>query len=250
VSGGDWGAASPEDIKIVLTSVFEALAGDFPRHAADRIVVERSKSGPSVLAQKSGDGAYRVLLDVNDTRWDQFAYQFSHELCHIFTNFEHREVALAAARDHQWFEEAVCEAMALIGLEKVADRWERMPPYPHWRAYAPVFLEYESRLLAQAHRGLLPGVSLAAWFRANRAELERDPYVRSKNEVMASALIVLLRQAPAEVEALGYLNLATPASASDFSEYLEVWSNSCPPRCRTFVARLRSLIEGAGARGA
>jgi len=233
-----WGSASAADIRTVLESVFSVMVIDFPEHSSDRIVVSRSRSGPSVQAETTADPAYHVQLDVDDTRWDQFAYQFSHELCHIFSNFEHREISPAAPRSHQWFEEAACEAMSLLGLERVAARWESASPHQHWRSYASAFRDYKARLLAQPHRRV---ASLPSWYQANRDELDADPYRRAESDVVATALFTLIREVPADVAALGYLNLA-PAEG-DFRQFLESWRDSAPLRCRTFIAKVISLLE-------
>ena len=70
------------DIDSVLNSVAYILAPHFPRHASARVLVGYSETGPRVLSRKPSDGAHVVLLNVQDRRWDQFAYQFSHELPH------------------------------------------------------------------------------------------------------------------------------------------------------------------------
>ena len=93
VKQGDWGTAQTKDIRTVLAFVADVLLPYFPQHASDKLLVAYSRRGPQVLFEKSADGARLVYLNVQDTRWDQFTYQFSHELCHIFTNYEHREIS-------------------------------------------------------------------------------------------------------------------------------------------------------------
>ena len=120
VEAGTWGNARPGDIEAVLYSVVDALGPSFSRQGT-KISVAYSDDGPRVLLDRSADGSHRVFLKVRDARWDQFTYQFSHELCHIFTNHEHREMAPGViTRDHQWFEETLCEAVSLYTLERMA----------------------------------------------------------------------------------------------------------------------------------
>jgi hypothetical protein len=245
VQPGDWGDARAKDIQTVLQSVAEVFTPYFPQHAADRIAVSRSHSGPQVLAARSKDGAYRMMLDVGDTRWDQFTYQFAHELCHVFTNFEHRDFdAAAAPRDQHWFEEALCESMSLLALERVAVSWEQAPPYPEWRAYAGRFRHYAQRLRNQAHRHLPAQASLADWYDANRDALETNPYLREKNELVAGVLLQLLEQTPGGLEATGYLNLDQAGHSGSFTDYLARWHKCCPPRYEEIITRLIALFEG------
>ena len=245
VENGNWGTAGIQDIERVLASVADALSPHFPQRASNRIVVEYSRTGPRALFEKSADGAYRVLLNVRDRRWDQFAYQFSHELCHIFTNFEHREISRdTASRGHQWFEEAMCEAVSLYSLNRLASSWEHSPPYPGWEHYAPVFREYANRLLSERHRQLQPNESTAQWYRTNRIELVGNPYLREKNERLATRLFSLLEETPGSLEAIGYLNLEGPPAAKSLQAYLESWYDCCPEKYRDFISRIIELFGG------
>jgi hypothetical protein len=83
-----------------------------------------------------------VLLNVSGARWDQFAYQFFHELCHIVTSFERREIGAPRSRSYQWFEETVCEVVSLIALNRLATSWKESPPHAGWSDYAPAFGRY------------------------------------------------------------------------------------------------------------
>lgn len=245
VQAGDWGAASVQDIETVLNSVADVLLPYFPRHASVRIAVAFSEAGPRVLAEKSADGAHQVLLNVQDTRWDQLAYQFSHELCHIVSNYDHREIGLApASRSHQWFEETLCEVVSIVALNRLESSWRESPPHAGWAGYAPAFRRYAQRLLNDEHRHLSPAISITAWYRENERPLESNPYLRKKNELAATALLELFEATPGSLEAIGYLNLESP-SQEGFAAYLASWYDCCPESHRPFVLRLMSLFAKA-----
>lgn len=244
VDAGDWGTAHPRDIEAVLTAVAESLLPSFPQHAGERVSVAYSAAGPSVLLEKSADGARRVFLKVQDARWDQFTYQFSHELCHIFTNHEHREVAPGVvARDHQWFEEALCEAVSLFALERMATRWEHAPPHPGWQGYAAAFRDYAQQLLQEPHRRLPPGETLGQWFSTHREALERNPYFRQENELLAVHLWSFFEAVPGSLAAVGYLNAEPSLPAASFAAYLESWYDCCPAKHRAFVIQVMTLLD-------
>jgi hypothetical protein len=241
VQPGDWGDANVRDIESVLNSVADVLAPYFPRHASARVVVEYSEAGPRVLARKSSGEAHLVLLNVRDRRWDQLAYQFSHELCHIFSNYDGRPMgAEAAPREHQWFEETLCEAVSLVTLNRLAASWKESPPHTGWEGYAPAFREYALRLLKAEHRRM-PQESLADWYLRHQAALEGNPYLREKNEQLAASLLDLFEGTPGSLEALGYLNLEAP-SKQGFAAYLAAWYDCCPEQHRQVVRRLISLF--------
>lgn len=247
VEAGDWGSVNPHDIETVLTSVAATLLPHFPQHAARRIAVAYKTDGPSILLERTSGGAHRVFLSVRDARWDQFAYQFAHELCHVFTNHEHRRIADGTLnRDHQWFEETLCEAVSLFALERMAARWKDAPPYAHWRGYAPAFLAYEQGLLAAPHRQLSPGETLAHWFAASREALARNPYLRQKNELLAVHLLTLLETVPDGLAAIGYLNAEAATPPPSLAAYLESWRSCCPPGQRAFVIQVMALFDGEG----
>ena len=243
VKQGDWGTARTQHIETVLTSVANVLVPYFPHRASIRVLVASSRQGPRVLLEKSPDGAHLVLLNVQDTRWDQFAYQFSHELCHLFANSEHREMSSdVVARNHQWFEEALCEAVSLFTLKQMASSWEHSPPYPYWKDYAPAFREYAERLLGEKHRRLPLDKSVAEWYAENREMLESNPYSREKNEFLATQLIALLGVAPGSLGAIGYLNLERSSYSKSFEAYLESWYSCCPEAISDFARRVISLF--------
>jgi hypothetical protein len=245
VQTGGWGAVSTQDIEAVLNSVADVLMPSFPDHASARIVVAYSNAGPRVLRQKTSDGAYQVLLNVSDARWDQFAYQFSHELCHIVSNFEHRDIgATPGLRSHQWFEETVCEVISILTLNRLSASWAQSPPHAGWAAYAPAFRRYAERLLASDHRAISPATSMAAWYRENRRSLESDPYLRQKNESAATVLLKLFESEPANLAAIGYLNVEARPQTS-FAEYLASWYDCCPEAQRPFVRQLIAIFAQA-----
>ena len=243
VHPGDWGGANTRDIEAVLQSVAGVLLPDFPRHRSASIEVRSSAAGPRVLASRSADGGYQVLLNVQGARWDQFAYQFSHELCHIVSEFDRREVAAPGLRSYQWFEETICEAVSLVTLNRLASSWRRSPPRAAWASYAPAFARYAERLVASEHRRLPAGKSLLAWYRENEHGLESDPYLREKNEAAAMALIELLEGEPGSLAAIAYLNESrAPAT---FAAYLAAWRDCCPEPQRAFVRQLIALFTEA-----
>ena len=242
VRQGDWGTAHTPDIKAVLESVAAVLAPYFPQRNSNRVVVAFNSEGPRVLFDKASDGAYVVLLNVKDTRWDQFAYQFSHELCHIFTNYEHRQ-ANTETRDHQWFEESLCEMVSLFTLDRMASRWEQSPPNAHWKDYAPAFRKYAGHLLDAQHLQWPSNTTIAEWYGENQAQLEDNPYLRDKNALVAGQLLALFDSVPDAIATLGYLNLDTSNSDRSFAAYLKSWRSCCPEEQREVVNRVISLFE-------
>lgn len=244
VQAGSWGNASVQDIEAVLHSVARALRLHSSGGVTPQVLVRFSTMGPRVLERKSQDGAHVVLLNVQDRRWDQFAYQFSHELCHVLTNYDRRPIGESGSREHQWFEETLCEVVSLVALDRLASSWAKSPPHPGWEEYAPAFREYAARLRAAPHRAPPERQPIASWYVEHEHSLANNPYEREKNEALAAALLEVFSATPGALEAIAYLNLEPP-SKGGFAAYLAAWHDCCPEQHRPFVRRLMLLFETA-----
>jgi hypothetical protein len=208
--------------------------------------VEPVPGNPRVLLDRGIGGEYVVQLSARDRRWSQYAYQFSHELCHILSNFENIRVKdVGLVPQNQWFEESVCDAAALFALRRMTSAWQQAPPYPSWASYAPAFGEYAQHLLADVDRNEVEAANLGEWYRKNAAELKRNPYLRNKNEVVAARLLPLLEQNPQHWESISFLTISylnANAHSRTFKEYLEGWYRYAPQRDKVFVGEVMEMF--------
>lgn len=243
VAPGDWGNAEPRDIKRVL----ESVAGEFlsyvrpAREDLSLRVIPRGGS-PKVLYERGVEGQYVIQLTARDDRWFQYAFQFAHELCHVLSNFDHKE-ALAGdkvAENNQWFEESLCETASLFTLRRLAQVWETNPPTRNWSGYGPVLAAYATRLSGETHRQLPAGKAFRDWYGENRATLRDNPYLREKNELVAAQLLPLFEARPELWQAIAFLN-ATPGSAGkSFAQYVADWQAASPDK--TLPDQVRDLF--------
>lgn len=245
VAPGNWGSAEASDIHLVL----QRVATEFRSYAAKpggqpvKIRVVPRSGSPRVLYERGPEGEYVVHLTARDERWFQYAYQFSHELCHIFSNFDHKVVLGDDVASHnQWFEETLCETASLFTLKRLATTWEIDPPTRKWPDYGPTFAAYAKYLLAENHRRLPTTQQLDLWYQENRATLQQDPYLREKNELAATALLPLFEKAPDLWRAIAYLNANQASAAKGFPDYLADWQAACPPRERELVRQTMALF--------
>ena len=245
VAPDHWGRAEAADIQLVLqrtAAEFQAYVtkpGDQPIKIR---VIPRFNS-PRVLYERGPEGEYVVHLTARDERWFQYAYQFSHELCHILSNFDHKAVVGDEVASHnQWFEETLCETASLFTLKRLATTWESNPPAHKWIGYGPTFAAYASYLLGENHRRLPAAQQLDQWYRDNRIALQETPYLREKNELAATALLPLFEKTPDLWRAIGYLNTDQASAAKTFPEYLADWQAACPPREQELVHQTMALF--------
>jgi hypothetical protein len=239
VLDGDWGNAVPDDIRAVLQSVSAALMQNFPGRRLPGIVVRNTGGNPYVAYARGPGGEYQVYLNVQDRRWGQYVYQFAHELTHILTNFQHREKSVIATHS-QWFEETLCEVASLWTLKHLAASWAVSAPYPQWREYAPVLLNFANGFLKQEHRALPPGHTPAQWMRLHEDTLRDKPYLRSQNELVANLLLPMFEENPATWEAVMYLNLED--KGSNFSAYLALWYANAPDDYKDIIRHVMALL--------
>ncbi|NML14985.1 tripartite tricarboxylate transporter substrate-binding protein [Azohydromonas caseinilytica] len=247
VREGGWGEANTRDIRDVLVAVARELQERIPGRPLAPIVVSHSTRAPLSLYERGPRGEYQVQLTVSGDRWAGYVYEFAHEFCHVLANYD-RHPHFQAADAHQWFEEALCEVSSLYTLQRFAAEWEIAPPSPRLQAYAQELQASADRFLAEKHRQLPPGQTLAAWYAENARRLRGSAYDRNRNEVVATQLLPLFEENPELWEALGYLNLDAPGGS--FEDYLRTWRDNAPPALRDSISYVMALFFGpaAGAR--
>lgn len=239
VAEGDWGSATRDEVELVLASAAEALQDFFPGRDGMGIRVERAERAPMVLYRRGAEGEYVVLLTARGRGWAEYAYEFGHELCHVYANYDRRpNTALAP---HQWFEESLCEAASLFVLRRMARRWASQPPLEAWRGYAPVLSDYAQLLANEPHR--LGETPLGPWYAEHAASLSGNPYGRRRNEYCANRVLHLFESHPDGWSALQYLNAPTEAQEMSFANYLLHWHQAAPREQKPFLARLLRLFD-------
>lgn len=233
VAPGDWGKASTQDIQFVLEAVAREFLSliDSPRTRDLTIRVVPRAGSPKVLYEQGRGGEYVIHLTARDDRWYQYAYQFAHELCHVFTNFDHKaRTAERVAEHNQWFEESLCETASLFVLQQLAVKWASSPPTKNWLGYDQALAGYARRLLSERHRYLAADQSLQTWFAARQASLHSDPYRREDNELVATTLLPLFEAHPEYWQAIKYLNPNEASAGKPFADYLRDWLAASPDK--------------------
>ena len=226
-----WGKAKPQDIKRLLNDAASHLLRLLRTPFDGEIVVKPAPEGaqPDVLYRASHEKPFVIRLATRDYLWSQFAFQFSHELCHVLSDHER-----LAGNPNNWFHEAVCELGSLFVLRRMAEQWPTRPPYPHWADYAPSLMKYAQDRLSRPETQTPEGVTLQAWLPSREEQLRQNPYQRSMNEVVAYALLPIFESEPTGWNAIGRF----PSSSSGLADYLSDWYSAVDAADRPFVARL------------
>ncbi len=234
-----WGKTSQADLNAVLQSVATAFGRHFPSRKLDPIVVTPGDGGPVVLYERAPDGAFVIRLSARDARWFQFVYQFSHELCHIYSNFDNKLDAGGNIADfNQWFEESVCEAASLFTLRELSREWAKAPPESVFARHAADLKAYADYFINERHRRLPDNKTLGLWFQDNHHHLARNPYHRKRNELVANILLEQFEANPASWEAIAYLNPSAEQANLVFKQYLSAWRDACPDELKEVVEQI------------
>lgn len=232
-----WGAASPEDIGILLADVASHLDRLLAEPVVEQIRVVPA-SGPDVvpitLFRHAQSGPITIQLAAQDTHWAQFSYQFAHEFCHVLSDYER-------LRDNpnQWFHEALCELASVFALRRMAERWPTHPPYSNWTDYAPSLDDYADNLLSDENHQLPEGLTLAIWLPMHETELRQDAYIRDKNAIVAYQLLPLFEAEPSGWNAVRNM----PSSSGILTEYLAAWHGCVQPADKPFVKRVIGAFQ-------
>lgn len=233
IANGNWGATSLRAAGAVLESAAAVLCGAFDRWPDAPVHVMPGDGSPYVAWDRR---PYRIWLSARDTYWCQYAYQFSHKLCHVLVNFDrirhHR---------HKWFEESVCELAALFVLIRLSERFRHCPPLEVIGAeeFAPHFATY-ARSIADSVPAV-PRAGLPAWLSGNLAALETHHVDRTLNRTAAVAMLDNFLDDESLWRDCVALNLWDASADASFADHLDSWTTHLlTTKC---VARTPRLVR-------
>jgi ABC-type nitrate/sulfonate/bicarbonate transport system substrate-binding protein len=148
-----WGSGDARRIATVLEAVAGELLSKFPGRPLAPIRVSRSMQSPVALYERGPGGETRIELTASGADAGPYVYEFAHEFCHVLSNYE-RHPHHAVTRNHQWFEEALCEVASLYTLKTLALAWQTAAPSAELAAAAPQLRLIADRFEQESHRKL------------------------------------------------------------------------------------------------
>jgi hypothetical protein len=236
--------ASVADINAVLRSAAGELWRYCPNLRLPGIDVYHRTDHPQTDSKFTAEGRISIGLTARDNHWAQYSFQFAHEYCHAFINYNdnHTEVASHARYPNLWLEESLCETASLFTLQALSRSWLVAPPYPAWRNYAPWFAAYAEQRLALPEHHLPDETSFVIWFRANEPGLRRDSTRRDRNAIIAAQFLRIFEKEPRGWGVLGFFNGASNPNQS-LSQLFADWRSRCPRELQGFVAKLAAVFE-------
>lgn len=235
---GDWGDACTTDIEALLKDTASHLNRLLRTPFEGTIHVESTPPNqdcdPQTLYRTSLGNPFVIQLTARDRQWSQFSYQFSHEFCHVLSNYENLK-----ANPNNWFHEAICELASVFTLRQMAERWQTNPPYSHWKDYAALLWNYSEKRLSRQEAQLRERVTLQSWLLFHEESLRQDKYQRKKNALVAYALLPIFESNPEGWNAIRNF----PNSSGYLADYLYDWHSSTDLEDKDFVARVSNAFD-------
>lgn len=232
-----WGEGRPEDIFLVLTDVSKQLLQHVQiEHHGTITIVPGNEDYPEVKYRNASSDPYVVFLSARGRHWCQYSYQFAHELCHILSNYESLRLP-----QNKWFHESLCELASIFVIRQMALTWQTSPPYSSWASYSGSLASYAADLVAQPANTLPAGQSFHDWLLFNEPGLQKNPYLRALNRLVAVRLLPSFEQTPDIWRTIRYL----PNSTASLPLYLEEWASACPVSDRAYVQQIESALFGS-----
>lgn len=229
-----WGDANAETVQAVLNICVETEYNWFCQEQIPnkKIFVNQSQYAyPWIDMQQNHN---TIFLRTRDCYWAQYAYQFSHELCHHVIDAEYCEKARFG-----WFEESICELASLCCLYQMADKREIKPPYWNWQSYASALREYANEIIQKPSNNV---DDFNIWLSSNLDALYLDRYNRHLNSIIAVHLFPTFNENHQMWKVMQYLNKIEISVDMTLNEYLNNLSTIVPLELELEMNRLKELL--------
>ncbi len=238
--------ASRADIHAVCRSAADQLLRHMKGLEKTTTAVSRGDQGPIVLFRRGNKGEHLIRLTTGKLYWAQYAYQFSHEICHVLCGYDED------FRGNLWFEETICETASLYCMRSMSVEWRTNAPYENWKSYAPLLRDYTDQIERTRQDYLeITRTGLPAYYRKHAQHLSSNGTDRKKNGAMALVLLAVFERHPENWNAIRWLNSSPSPQGETFAQYLSKWHQAAPREHSEFVASVAALYgisidEGEG----
>ena len=221
-----WGEADPRDIRAVLESVDHVFRPCFGSSMnTNDLLVIHIDDHPVTYSNHNV-----ILLSVEETYWNQYAYQFAHEYCHF-------QIGGNVPQQLRWFEESLCELASYFFLPRIGDLWKTNPPYLEWKDYAEKFQKYSLHDQQKATPFDLDFLdNSSAW-----AHLIQNEYDRPKNAYVAIKLMPVFEANPCLWSVVHHIK-SVPKNLT-FSESLRCWRDFSPEKFRKDIGMIAQIFS-------
>ena len=238
----NWGGPTTEDVKAALQPVFDLMWRDFNKTAInEKISIFRGGSNPYISTARRGGVLFqRIRLSVEGAYYQQYVYQFAHELGHLLTNYEERSNS-----QFNWLDETFAELASAYVIMKFANE----SPYQQfdglsWAAYFNAIYESHNYELERNYT-IYSDSKAVEWLDENIMNaLEHNCCYRELNWGVARELLPHFLADPNMWQSVGQMNKWDERVNENLDEYLDdwYWKVKDLPSGRKFIDLMRTVI--------
>ena len=232
-----WGNAPTSNIKGLCENValhFQEQLRDEHKVNGELTIVYRP-NGPIAYYRSYFGGEpdeYKIGLEVTDTYWANFAYQFGHEFCHIMQN--HDEIhQITPNNTNDWFQEAICELASLWVIRQMGETWAYRAPYQNWVDYRHALIDYANSWMMSRPEVQYSGTG-AEWLDRWEEPMRRDEpeaFTYARVSQLSYKFLPIFEENPEAWNAVRQM----PASNGRMSEYMQEWYDAVDTEDKSFV---------------
>ncbi len=182
---GKWSETKDSDLVKVLDSALTLFYAPLISKSIPTKTVEvnhidedphpNKKADPDPVIYRSSTGD-KIYLTASERKWDQLAYQFSHELCHhVFNTLDNNN------DPYGWLEESFCELASIVVMRNMAKRWKFNYPFTHAGGYHSRLTIYIDGVTNDESCQI--DTVFSTWVRDNLQNFKGDRYNRTHNKI-------------------------------------------------------------------
>ena len=211
----DFDGPTHTQVREILDPVYNLLVQSFDSNPRYPVEVYFRSQGPKVDLVS---GVHRVGISAQQTFWMRYAYEFSHEIGHVLTNWQDLE-----EYRFSWFNETMCELASLYVISSFAESGLYGFSYEQWMNYLnDIKVRYTSDRWTNYRIG--EDSRTGSWFPRFQSEMERNNLIRELNAAIAFELLPYFVDRPELWQGVAYINQWDTSRNRDFREYLSSWT--------------------------
>jgi hypothetical protein len=163
-----------------------------------------------------------INLCAQHTYWGQYAYEFSHELCHHVIDPD------TYSTDHKfgWLEESICELSSICALLEMSNTFRNISLEPRWGEDADKLLSYANDILYSSENVI--DKAFHQWLTDGLDLLYGNRYNRKMNRIVAVHLFPIFQENPKLWQVVHYFKNVQVFEAMNLDQFLKEWKKGVP----------------------
>lgn len=220
----DWEGPSIDRIRAELEPTYKLLMNSMNLTSIPEVLrIRRSPPGstnPRVTRLfENGKTIQLISLNTRAYYFQQYTYQFAHELGHVLTNWEDNP-----NRKFKWFEETIAEMASAFVISNYAKQAPNQTfTEQAWATYFTTTYTNRLNVTLAEDWNIEVDTKPDVWFAQHRAEMESNPVIRELNWAVARELLPYFMADPSLWIGLSYLAQWDTTANATFEAYLQSW---------------------------